>query len=178
MSQSLFYLPLPRVVLFGRAAVDPRSVPQSVSCVAPYHPGRRDFPGPVGSEGLSSCRLPKTRDGLSDGAHAPPAVGLLHGSSVPRPMAVPGLCVPAPVRDRTAFAQGSFAPEALPPFLAPMSPCADPVASRPHFRLCPYRGRPCRLRHPQLVSGTVPILLCLPVLECCAHNAGGSPGCT
>jgi hypothetical protein len=31
------------------------------------------------------------------------------------------------------------------------------------------------LRHPRLVSGTVPILLCLSVLECCAPYAGGSP---
>lgn len=89
---------------------------------------------------------------------------------------MPGFCVPAPVRDRTAFTQGSFAPEALPSFPALMSPCADPVASRPHFRLCPYRGRPCRLRHPRLVNGTVPILLCLSVLKCCAPYAGGPPG--
>jgi hypothetical protein len=57
-----------------------------------------------------------------------------------------------------------------------MSPCADPVASRPHFRLFPYRERPCRLRHPRPVNGTVPSLLCLSVLKCCAPYAGGSPG--
>ena len=56
-----------------------------------------------------------------------------------------------------------------------MGPCADPVASHPHFRLCPYGEHPCRLRHPRLVSGTVPILLCLSVLKCCAPYAGGSP---
>jgi hypothetical protein len=32
------------------------------------------------------------------------------------------------------------------------------------------------LRHPRLVSGTVPNLLCLSVLKCCAPYAGGSPG--
>jgi hypothetical protein len=36
----------------------PHSVPRPVSCVPLYHPGRRDFPGPVGNEGISSCRLP------------------------------------------------------------------------------------------------------------------------
>jgi len=88
----------------------------------------------------------------------------------------PGSVSRRQVRGRTAFAQGPFAPEALPPFTALMGPCADPVASRPPFRLCPYRGRPCRLRHPRLVNGTVPILLCLSVLKCCAPCAGGSPG--
>jgi len=36
----------------------PQSVPRPVSCVPHYHPGRRDFPGPVGSESISSCYLP------------------------------------------------------------------------------------------------------------------------
>ena len=32
------------------------------------------------------------------------------------------------------------------------------------------------MRHPRLVNGTVPILLHLSVLKCCAPYAGGSPG--
>ena len=36
----------------------PRSVPQPVSCVPLYHPGRRDFPGPVGSQGFPRGAFP------------------------------------------------------------------------------------------------------------------------
>ena len=32
------------------------------------------------------------------------------------------------------------------------------------------------MRHPRLVAGTVPLWVCLPVLECCAPYAGGSSG--
>src|ERR1039457_7239994 len=39
--------------LIGTTPV-PQSAPQSVSYILLYHPGRRDFPGPVGSEDLSS----------------------------------------------------------------------------------------------------------------------------
>ena len=120
--------------------------------------------------------FPGTRDGLSNGVHTPPAASLKHGSLDQRPEAVTRLCCPDARPDRAAFAQGPFAPEALPSFIAPMGPCADPAASHPHFRLCPYREHPCRLRHPRLVNGTVPILLRLSVLKCCAPYAGGSPG--
>ena len=47
----------------------PQSMPQSVSCIPRYHPGRRDFPDPVGSEDLSSSDLPTPASSLSDGAH-------------------------------------------------------------------------------------------------------------
>ena len=39
--------------LIGNTPV-PQSAPQSVSYVLLYHPGRRDFPDPVGSEDISS----------------------------------------------------------------------------------------------------------------------------
>ena len=39
----------------------PQSVPQPVSCIPLYHPGRRDFPGPVGSEDLYPWSLPGVR---------------------------------------------------------------------------------------------------------------------
>ena len=58
---------------------------------------------------------------------------------------------------QTVSAQGSFAPEALPSFLANTSPCANPGASRLHFVPGTYSRRPCRLHHPRLVSGTVPL---------------------
>jgi hypothetical protein len=35
--------------------------PQPVSYILLYHPGRRDFPGPVGSENISSWGLPDAR---------------------------------------------------------------------------------------------------------------------
>jgi integrase-like protein len=75
---------------------------------------------------------------------------------------------------RTAFTQGSFAPEALPSFSATMSPCADPRASHLPFGHWPYRRCPRCLRHPQLVAGTVPTLLCPSVLKCHVPYAGGS----
>jgi hypothetical protein len=56
---------------------------------------------------------------------------------------------------QTVSAQGSFAPEALPSFLATTSPCANPGASPLHFVPGTYRRRPCRLHHPRLVIGTV-----------------------
>ena len=58
---------------------------------------------------------------------------------------------------QTVSAQGSFAPEALPSFLANTSSCANPGASRLHFVPGTYRRRPCRLHHPRLVIGTVPL---------------------
>ncbi len=41
---------------------------------------------------------------------------------------------------QTVSAQGSFAPEALPSFLATTSPCANPDASRLHFVPGTYMG--------------------------------------
>jgi hypothetical protein len=76
--------------------------------------------------------------------------------------------------DRTAFAQGSFAPEALPSFRATTSPCADPRASHLPFAHLPYGRCPCRLRHPRLVAGTVPLWVCPSILKCHALYAGGS----
>jgi hypothetical protein len=80
----------------------------------------------------------------------------------------------APVR--TAFAQGSFAPESLPSFSATTSPCADPRASHLPFAHLPYGRCPCRLRHPRLVVGTVPLWVCPSLLECHALYAGGLSG--
>ena len=58
--------------LIGTTPV-PQSAPQSVSYILLYHPGRRDFPGPVGSEDLSSWSLPSHALSSSDGAHTLPA---------------------------------------------------------------------------------------------------------
>jgi hypothetical protein len=57
--------------LIGKSPV-PQSMPQSVSCVPLYHPGRRDFPGPVGSENIFSFDLPIAPSNSSDGAHTLP----------------------------------------------------------------------------------------------------------
>jgi hypothetical protein len=94
---------------------------------------------------------------LSDGAHALRLCGLLHASSgwlaANSPDTVFRLGLPL----QTVFTQGSFAPEALPSLIATTSPCADPDASPLHFVLRTYRRRPCRLHHPRLVIGTVPL---------------------
>jgi hypothetical protein len=107
----------------------PLSVPQPVSCVPLYHPGRRDFPGPVGSEDMSSWSLPASARGSSDGAHMPRVTRFaprLVRSVFP---GSPGTESQPFVPDRTAFAQGPFAPQALPCFHATTGPCADPRAS-------------------------------------------------
>lgn len=81
--------------------------------------------------------LPKRTDSSSDGAHPLPAP-LVYPmgrwslwSCKPRtPLsgALASQAHPQPV-----FAQGSFTPEALPPFLATTSPCANPDASHRRF---------------------------------------------
>src|SRR5271166_3033089 len=83
--------------------------------------------------------------------------GLLHASSGWSATDSPDTAFRSGLPLQAAFAQGSFAPEALPSFLATTSPCADPAASRFHFVPRTYRKRPCRLHHPRLVSGTVPL---------------------
>ena len=142
--------------LFGITPV-PQSAPQSVPCILHYHPGRRDFPGPVGNEDLSPSSLPSTQtpqalarvhclpDGLLDVSFGWLTLGI--SDSVFRPI--------LPLQ--TVSAQGSLAPEKLCSFIAITSPCADPVASHLHFMLCTYRRCPCRLRQPRLVIGTFPL---------------------
>ena len=142
--------------LIGTTPV-PQSAPQSVSYILLYHPGRRDFPGPVGSEDLSSWSLPVTRSVQAMVRIRCPRHGLLHASSVWLATDSPDTEFRSGLPLQTVFTQGSFAPEALPSFLATTSPCADPAASRLHFVLRTYRKRPCRLHHPRLVTGTVPL---------------------
>ena len=121
-----------------RRCLDPQ--PQPVSCVPLYHPGQRDFPSPVGNEGISSWSLPPSPATQAMARIRRMWLGLLLVSS--------GRCSPgfagsvshpfAP--DRTAFAQGPFAPEALPSFSATTGPCAGPRASRLPFSDCLMGG--------------------------------------
>ena len=142
-----------RLLAFALAGLFPLNAP----AFAGRTPGRRVFPDPVGSEDISSWGLPVTRSVQTMVRIRFPRVGLLHASSgwletdFPDSEFRPGLPL------QTAFAQGSFAPEALPSFIATTSPCADPGASHLPFVLCTYRKCPCRLHHPQLVTGTVPL---------------------
>src|SRR5215472_13820833 len=56
----------------------------------PYHAGRPDFPGPVGSLGLSLVNLPNPRRGSSAGSHTP-RLGWFTHHFVPSPTsAFPG----------------------------------------------------------------------------------------
>ena len=57
--------------------------------------------------------------------------GLLQSSARSLAANTSGLGVPASARFVPATAQGPFAQEALPSFIAPMGPCAGPVASMP-----------------------------------------------
>ena len=84
-------------------------------------------------------------------------LGLPHASSDGCPCGNPDTAFRPVGPHQTAFAQGSFAPEALPSFLATMSPCAGPEPPTSPSRLRPYRRCPCRLRHPRLLLGTVPV---------------------
>jgi hypothetical protein len=164
-------------LLIGRSPV-PRSVPQSVSCVLHYHPGQRDFPSPVGSGDISARSLPARQAvqamvrvrGLQFGLlHASPGWLMRHTPDTEFRCALPLQTVPA---------QGSFAPEALPSFVATTNPSADPNASRSYFMLRTYNERPYRLHHPRLVVGTFPTLVCFSVLECCAPYTGGLSSAT
>ena len=142
--------------LIGTTPV-PQSAPQSVAYILLYHPGRRDFPGPVGSEDLSSWSLAVTRPVQAMVRIRCARAGLLHASSGWLATDSPDTEFRSGLPLQTVSARGSFAPEALPSFLATTSPCADPAASRLHFVLRTYRKRPCRLHHPRLVTGTVPL---------------------
>ena len=66
--------------LIGTTPV-PQSMPQSVSYILLYHPGRRDFPGPVGSEDISSSSLPVTQSVQAMARIRWPRHSLLHASS-------------------------------------------------------------------------------------------------
>jgi hypothetical protein len=131
--------------------------PLNAPAFAGRTPGRRDFPDPVGSEGISSWGLPVTLSAQAMVRIRCPRVGLLHASSGWLATDFPDSEFRSGLPLQTAFAQGSFAPEALPSFIATTSPCADPGASRLPFVLRTYRKRPCRLHHPRLVTGTVPL---------------------
>jgi hypothetical protein len=135
----------------------PQSAPQPVSYILLYHPGRRDFPDPVGSEDISSWGLPVTPSVQAMVRIRCLRVGLLHASSGWLATDFPDSEFRSGLPLQTAFAQGSFAPEALPSFIATTSPCADPGASHLPFALRTYGKCPCRLHHPQLVTGTVPL---------------------
>jgi hypothetical protein len=118
----------------------PRSVPQPVSCIPHYHPGRRDLPDPVGNGDLSLASLPTARPGLSDGAHAPdPTVVCSPLRRSGAPPLVPDTAFRAVGLRPAVPTQGSFAREALPSVSATTSPCAGPPASRGHFAQCAYR---------------------------------------
>lgn len=76
----------------------------------------------------------------------------------------------------TAFAQGSFAPEALPSFLATTSPCAEPDTSHHHFGLLLIGGVLAACAIHSWLSGPSRLSVCSSFLECCAPFAGGSSG--
>jgi hypothetical protein len=154
----------------------PHSVPRPVSCVPHYHPGRRDFPGPVGSESLSSCGLPMPADRFKRW-RAYAGLGLVCCTTRPvrdvrrNPGSVSRRrSVIEPLSPRAPSLWRRYPPS---PLLWAHARIPSPLASVSGF--CLYRKRPRRLRHPRLVGGTVPILLCLSVLECCAPYAGGLP---
>ena len=159
-------------LLIGRSPV-PRSVPQSVSCVLHYHPGQRDFPSPVGSGDISARSLPGRQTVEAMVRVRGLQFGLLHASSGWLMRSIPDTEFRCALPLQTVPAQGSFAPEALPSFVATTSPSADPNASRSYFMLRTYNERPDRLHHPRLVIGTFPTLVCFSVLECCAPYTGG-----
>src|SRR5712692_8077769 len=62
-------------------------------------------------------------------------LGLLHASSGRCPSGPLDTAFQPAVPRQTVSAQGPFAPEAIPSFLATTSPCADPSASHLHFDL-------------------------------------------
>ena len=138
----------------------PRSAPQSVSCAPLPHPGRRDFPSPVGNEDLSRRDLPKRGAGLSRGVHAPVPSAVCRGvRRVQRFLPTTGGFIMPPRPRRASRPSSPRAPllqERYPLSSLNMGPCADPDAPRLHFSFRPYRRRPRRLRHPRLVIGTVP----------------------
>ena len=146
----------------------------AVSWVPLPHPGRWDFPSPVGNEGMSTRRLPTRLTAPAVAGRRRACRGLLLAAFDRCARGLPGSASWPLAPDRAAFAQGSCAPQALPSCAAPMSPGADPRASHLPFVPLPYRRGPCCSRHPQLVPGTVPTLLCPSVLQCHAPDAGGS----
>ena len=101
--------------LIGNTPV-PQSAPQPVSYILLYHPGRRDFPDPVGSEDISAWSLPVARAVQAIVRIRCPRYGLLHASSGWLATDTPDSEFRSGLPLQTVFAQGSFAPEALPSF--------------------------------------------------------------
>jgi hypothetical protein len=121
--------------LIGTSPV-PRSVPQPVSCVPLYHPGRRDFPVRLKAKTFPRGAFPRPTQfkrwrasaacdlvcsSVSSGGCSP---GFLGTESQPF----------AP--DRTAFAQGPLCSRSVTSFCATTGPCADPRASHLPFSDC------------------------------------------
>jgi len=161
--------------LIGTSPV-PRSEPQSVSCLPHYHPGRRDFPGPVGSEGLSAPSLPAASSRSSVGARTLLAVrfagGLTHRGCVQdfRTLSSGWPLVVGPPSPRAPWLRRRYPPSSLLRAHAPI-----PVPPIPTSALALW-GMSLRLRQPRLVTGTFPLWVCPSLLECCAPYAGGSSG--
>jgi hypothetical protein len=102
--------------LIGNTPV-PQSAPQPVSYILLYHPGRGDFPDPVGSEEISSWSLPVARAVQAMVRIRCPHLGLLHASSGWLATDTPDSEFRSGLPHQTAFAQGSFTPEVYPPSL-------------------------------------------------------------
>ena len=128
-------------------------MPQPVSCVPLYHPGRRDFPGPVGSQGFPRGAFPSHTWFKRWRAYA--ACDVVCSSS--RPVGVlPVFRAQSPSRSLLTEPPSPRAPSLQRRY--PPSPLlrAHPQVPVPPASLSTmsYGRRPRRLRHPRLVAGT------------------------
>ena len=98
--------------LIGQTPV-PQSVPQSVSCIPHYHPGRRDFPSPVGSEDISAWSLPGRPTVQAMVRIRGLLIGLLPASSGWLVRDAPDTVFRSALPLQTVCAQGSLAPEGV-----------------------------------------------------------------
>jgi hypothetical protein len=119
---------------FGPFPASPSIIPDSE--ISPVRLETKTYP---------QCGLPKHTGSLSGDAHPLPAPLVYPTgrwslwSCKPR---TPLSCVLASqAHPQPVFVQGSFTPEALPPFPATTSPCANPDASHRHFGVRRLIGR-------------------------------------
>jgi hypothetical protein len=112
----------------------------------PSHPGRSDFPSPVGSSGMSPEDLPRSQETQALARVRPTASGYISGSThddrdtvIPalRPDGEPFLRPPlteSPFAPGRYYLPGGGVPHRLgrryPAFIAPTGSCAEPTSSR------------------------------------------------
>ena len=178
---------------------DGRQTLHHVSASPRFHPGRSDFPSPVGGQSISPSAFPCascsfTSSMLKRWLAYTPTMPVYRKARHPTNTAPLGLCVPMRVLEMPVLCREPLCPvEALPlqewppilglfrgrypPFIAPTSSCARPPSSpclRPRLR----QGGLCRLLPAPAGKWPFPALSPQSLYRCLSPYPATSPWCT